>query len=233
MAVLITPTVLGVGSSVSSDVLALGEAIEFIFTASSTVKTFPSLVRIVVEGLRAGETSFRPVGTHLLEDTATVVYTLAQPPSKVRIRAECLSGRSLVSAETVERKTPKVPSPDLNASPGDVLIVGPDGNLTGLDPPPPNHYFGTNSFGDVGYYALPTGGSSRVWNEVPVGGIDGTNDEFLLSTLPVAGTLQLFRNGILRREGAAEDFVLSGALIKYNPGAVPQPGDTHIASYNF
>jgi hypothetical protein len=234
MATIISPTVISVGDLVSSEILDLEDEIELIFRASSRALTFSSQVRVVVEGAhRTGD--FRPIHTFLLTDTEVSRYTLSQPPTRTRIKGECLLGRAIFDVVSIEREMPVDPPPELGASPGDVLIVGPGGTVTVLSPPGPGFYLGTHpTTGVLGYYPMPVGASSsRIWNDIPVGGIDGSNDEFLLAAPPnPAQSLQLFKNGILMREGAGNDFTLSGALITYSPGQIPQSGDVHSASYD-
>ena len=67
-------------------------------------------------------------------------------------------------------------------------------------------------------------------NDAPVGLVDGANTSFALSGTPSpAGSLAIYRNGILMKSG--QDFTLAGNSIQFVPGAVPQPGDTLLASY--
>ena len=60
--------------------------------------------------------------------------------------------------------------------------------------------------------------------------VDGANGSFALSGTPSpAASLALYRNGILQKAG--QDFSVSGAAITFVAAAVPQPGDTLLASY--
>jgi hypothetical protein len=60
--------------------------------------------------------------------------------------------------------------------------------------------------------------------------VDGSNGDFALSGTPAPATsLALYRNGILQKAG--QDFSLSGAAVIFVAAAVPQPGDTLLASY--
>jgi hypothetical protein len=66
--------------------------------------------------------------------------------------------------------------------------------------------------------------------ETPSGVVDGSNSNFLTSAAPAPpSSLLLFRNGILQKSGF--DFTLSGSTIHFLAGAIPQPGDTLLASY--
>lgn len=61
------------------------------------------------------------------------------------------------------------------------------------------------------------GGGSALFvdevQEVPSGTINGSNVTFTLSATPVAGTVKLFKNGLLLLAGAGNDYTISGATI--------------------
>lgn len=66
--------------------------------------------------------------------------------------------------------------------------------------------------------------------ETPAGALNGVNAVFLLGQTPSpAGSLQLFRNGILQSAGV--DFTLNGNAITFVAAATPQTGDVLRASY--
>ncbi len=80
----------------------------------------------------------------------------------------------------------------------------------------------------------PTGGGGAsfvfVDGEVPGGAIDGSNAAFSLAFLPSPTTsLSLYRNGILMK--VTLDYNLSSSTITFVDGAIPQVGDTLLASY--
>jgi hypothetical protein len=78
----------------------------------------------------------------------------------------------------------------------------------------------------------PCGGqaASFVDGDSPTGIVDGANGSFTLSGTPTPSTsLAVYRNGILQKAG--QDFSVSGAAITFVTVAVPQPGDTLLASY--
>jgi len=54
-----------------------------------------------------------------------------------------------------------------------------------------------------------------VVRETPTGAINGVNVTFTLANTPVAGTEQIFLNGILQEPGAGNDYTISGATITY------------------
>jgi predicted nucleic acid-binding Zn-ribbon protein len=54
-----------------------------------------------------------------------------------------------------------------------------------------------------------------VTREVPSGDVDGTNDVFTLANTPVAGSEQVFVNGLLQAPGVGEDYTISGSTITF------------------
>jgi hypothetical protein len=66
--------------------------------------------------------------------------------------------------------------------------------------------------------------------ETPAGLVDGANSVFSLGNSPEPpSSLELYRNGIRLKAGF--DFNLSVNAVQFVTGAVPQPGDTLLASY--
>src|SRR5579883_2350310 len=73
-------------------------------------------------------------------------------------------------------------------------------------------------------------GASFVDGEPPSGIVDGSNATFSVSAIPdPAGSLAVYRNGLLQKAGS--DYNASGQTIQFVAAAVPQPGDTLLASY--
>jgi hypothetical protein len=73
-------------------------------------------------------------------------------------------------------------------------------------------------------------GPGFVDGEAPAGLINGSNDTFTLANSPTpASSLALYRNGLLQQQGL--DYTISGNTVTFLPGAIPQPGDTLLASY--
>jgi hypothetical protein len=69
-----------------------------------------------------------------------------------------------------------------------------------------------------------------ITNETPGGVVDGSNPTFILAnTVSPAGSLLLYRNGLLLQAGV--DYTLSGNAVTFVSAAVPQPGDVLLASY--
>lgn len=63
------------------------------------------------------------------------------------------------------------------------------------------------------------------------GSIDGSNPSFTLPQIPAAGTLKVFKNGLLQKPGASYDYTLSAATITFNAGNIPQSGDNIMVFY--
>jgi hypothetical protein len=80
--------------------------------------------------------------------------------------------------------------------------------------------------------ATPCGGTGKSINaETPAGSVDGQNRTFTLSKRPdPTASLQLYRNGVLLREGV--DFVLTGTDIVVTSEQKPILGDSLVAYYS-
>lgn len=55
--------------------------------------------------------------------------------------------------------------------------------------------------------------SNFVNKEIPSGSINGANVTFTLANTPIAGSEELFLNGILQESGAGNDYTISGSVI--------------------
>jgi hypothetical protein len=74
------------------------------------------------------------------------------------------------------------------------------------------------------------GGATFVDQEVPGGTVDGANAVFTIANAPAPlSSLHLYRNGLLQKVGF--DFALNGVTITFVTAAIPQAGDTLLASY--
>lgn len=70
--------------------------------------------------------------------------------------------------------------------------------------------------------------------EVPGGVLDGLNPDFTLLAIPApAGSLQLYRNGILQKRGIGGDYEIAGNTITFYPASTPLSGDILQASYRW
>jgi hypothetical protein len=75
-------------------------------------------------------------------------------------------------------------------------------------------------------------GGSFADAEIPVGTVNGVNTVFTLASTPSpAASLELFRNGLLQRQGA--DYQISGNVATFFLASVPVSGDLLVASYRF
>jgi hypothetical protein len=75
-------------------------------------------------------------------------------------------------------------------------------------------------------------GSSFADGEIPSGTINGSNTNFTLASAPSpASSLELYRNGLLMRQGT--DYQISTNTITFFLASVPQSGDLLVASYRF
>jgi hypothetical protein len=57
--------------------------------------------------------------------------------------------------------------------------------------------------------------AKMITRETPTGAVNGSNTSYTLANTPVAGTEQVFLNGILQEPGAGNDYQISGATITY------------------
>lgn len=68
-----------------------------------------------------------------------------------------------------------------------------------------------------------------VVRETPSGSVNGSNAAFALANTPVAGSEQVFLNGLLQEPGAGNDYTISGANITFL--SAPQTGDRIRVTY--
>jgi hypothetical protein len=73
--------------------------------------------------------------------------------------------------------------------------------------------------------------ANYVVRETPTGTINGTNATFTLAATPVAGTEQVYVNGIQQNSGAGNDYTISTNTITFLAGAIPQTGDVVKVTY--
>lgn len=84
--------------------------------------------------------------------------------------------------------------------------------------------------GDLAWTAAGMGSTNFITNEVPSGTVNGSNDTFTLANTPVAGTVQLYNNGL--RQTLTTDYTISSATITFTAGNIPLTGDVLIADYH-
>lgn len=91
----------------------------------------------------------------------------------------------------------------------------------------PGGTLGTTS---ITFAKIPAiGAGNFITRETPTGAVNGSNTTFALANTPVAGTEQVYLNGILQEPGAGNDYTISGATITYL--AAPLTGDRVRVSY--
>jgi hypothetical protein len=77
-------------------------------------------------------------------------------------------------------------------------------------------------------YMAPAG---FVIRETPSGTINGTNPTFTLANTPIAGTEQVYLNGMLLEPGAGNDYTISTSTLTMLTGMIPISGDRLRANY--
>jgi hypothetical protein len=85
------------------------------------------------------------------------------------------------------------------------------------------------SIGDTQLAVIYQKQSNIVIRETPTGTINGANVTFTLAATPVAGTEELFLNGLLLEPGAGNDYTIAGATITML--TAPATGDRLKARY--
>jgi hypothetical protein len=109
--------------------------------------------------------------------------------------------------------------------PSRVAVIGGTGAIEGVLGDPGDCVRVDGTSGPCG-----TGGIVFVDGETPQGAINGSNTLFLLSAAPQpAGSLALFRNGMLLRQGV--DYTVSGNTVVVTSAATPAMGDSLVAWY--
>jgi hypothetical protein len=73
--------------------------------------------------------------------------------------------------------------------------------------------------------------SPIVWNETPIGLIDGNNRMFTLVRSPV--DIMLFLNGVKQYAGNSSDFILTGSIIVFASDNVPRTQSNIEATYSY
>lgn len=71
--------------------------------------------------------------------------------------------------------------------------------------------------------------ANLVTRETPSGAVNGSNTAFTLANTPIAGSEEVFLNGLLQEPGAGNDYTISGATITYL--AAPVTGDKVRVNY--
>jgi hypothetical protein len=152
---------------------------------------------------------------------------------RIATSASVASGDTSTTTTTVQESDVVGLISDLGARPlkgpayatGRVAWVNPTGSLETVTGSPSDCVRVDGTSGPCGG-ALP----GFTDNEAPAGLVDGANATFVLAAVPnPAESLVVYRNGVLQKAGF--DYSLSGNTILFVSGAIPQPGDTLLASY--
>lgn len=110
---------------------------------------------------------------------------------------------------------------------GQVYIANAQGTLT-----PTTLSGDVASVGSDGAVSLASGivrASNYVVREAPSGSVNGSNTSFTLASAPVAGTEQVYLNGILQEPGSGNDYTISGSAITFL--SAPATGDRIRVTY--
>ena len=68
-----------------------------------------------------------------------------------------------------------------------------------------------------------------IFHEIPTGDINSVNTDYTLANTPVAGTVQVFLNGMLQAPGSGLDYTISGTTISFTKA--PHTGSDLYAHY--
>ncbi len=110
--------------------------------------------------------------------------------------------------------------------PGRAVFVGSAGTLESVVGDPSDCVRVDGSSGPCG----TSDATLFIDGEVPSGIADGSNASFALAAVPNPPTsLTVYRNGVLQKTGL--DYTTTNNMIQFAAGAIPQPGDTLLASY--
>lgn len=77
----------------------------------------------------------------------------------------------------------------------------------------------------------PIVSSSIIRNETPSGTVNSSNTSFTLANTPIAGTVEVYLDGILMFPGSGNDYQISGTTITFESGQVPQTGSRVTCHY--
>jgi hypothetical protein len=216
-----------------------------IVTQSTTVKVVDGVLRVQL----APTTSATPAVNYSVTYTSDgrvqfqETWSVPSSTSPLRIRDVRLASEPATAGGTVANDTGGSPIPessvvgliaDLGARPlkgvgfatGKVAVVDGAGMLSSATGSDSDCVHVDGSSGPCG-----SGASASFFDgEVPAGIVDGANGLFGLTAAPdPVSSLSVYRNGILQK--ATFDYDLTGSTIHFVAGAIPQPGDTLLASY--
>jgi hypothetical protein len=89
----------------------------------------------------------------------------------------------------------------------------------------------TNGAGSITIASTALLGTNFVTREVPTGSVNSSNRAFTLANTPVAGSEEVYVNGVLQNSGSGNDYVISTNTITFEVAATPQTGDVILVNY--
>jgi hypothetical protein len=115
-------------------------------------------------------------------------------------------------------------------APSRVAFIDPSGELDGVVGSATDCVRVDGSAGPCGTTSGGSSGPGFVDGETPVGLVNGSNAVFTLGDTPSPATsLAVYRNGLLEKQDL--DYSVSGNIVTFSPGSVPQPGDSLTVTY--
>lgn len=150
-----------------------------------------------------------------------------QAPSSTAAMAEAASVVQIIDVMGLTEALSDRPTKSIAFQPNRVALIDATGEIAGVSGSPGDCVHVDGTAGACGSGGGPAG---FVDMETPAGTVNGVNTQFALTQAPFpAGSLHLFRNGILQK--ASVDYVLTGSEITFLAVATPQVGDLLSASY--
>ncbi len=73
--------------------------------------------------------------------------------------------------------------------------------------------------------------NALVDNETRSSALDGANATFMLASMPIPGSVRVYKRGLRMRPGADHDYIVTGRTVTFNAGALPLPGDNLVVDY--
>jgi hypothetical protein len=171
-----------------------------------------------------------PMGFSLIVSPGTPANTSTLNYSDGEVPAGTIDGSNV----TFRVAQPPFPQLSLQlAKNGDILQAGDDYELVGNTITFINGALPSPGDTLLAFYRYAGSGAAYSYSddEVPQGAINGTNLAFTLNHPPVGNSLQLVKNGSIQALGS--DYTLTGSLITFLSGSVPQSGDLIECWYRY
>jgi uncharacterized protein YoxC len=205
----LTTTVNGLSSTVTANGSAISNLTTTVNGLSSTVSTNGN----AISGL-----------TTTVNGLSSTVTANGSAISNLTTTVNGLSSTVTANGSAISNLTTTVNGMSLTVTSNSTALAGLNTTVTGLS---------STVSGLVSTVNTLSSGSTTVAfvdAQTPSGTLDGTNVNFTLANAPSpAGSLELYRNGVLQTAGV--DFTLSGSAITFASNSVPQPTDILEAYY--